>query len=345
MSPFTIPVILTITELGEEHGTADLASKVGPYPMKPHFCPLTGIAALASYIPRIQSKTNRFVSHIENSQHQPLDATAWGMFLSFDIMGDVGLGKEFDNLGSGVEHPAIKAVHDHMAIAGVLGHIPWLLHLISRIPGAASGYSSFFEWCGGEIERKWKTWDKNQVPQDLVSWLLKAYMEKDVSAPPSREALDQDGRVIVIAGSDTTASTFTSILYFLAKYPRVLQKLQHQLDEVLPTGSEWSYEKIKSLQYIEDIIQETLRLRPPVMTGGYRVTPPEGITVQGRHIPGDTNVFVPVKLIQEDERYYKASKEFVPERWSEQKELRSADAPFFPFSLGESQHTYSIFFP
>lgn len=71
-------------------------------------------------------------------------------------MGAVGFGKEFNNLGTGIEHPAIKGVHDHMGILGVLGHVPWFLNLASRIPGAASGYSSFFKWCGDEIERKQK---------------------------------------------------------------------------------------------------------------------------------------------------------------------------------------------
>lgn len=81
------------------------------------------------------------------------------MFLSFDIMGSVGFGKEFNNLATGITHPAIKGVHDHMAILGTLGHVPWFLYLLGRIPGAASAYSSFFKWCGDEIERKQKVRD------------------------------------------------------------------------------------------------------------------------------------------------------------------------------------------
>ena len=297
-------------------------------------------AALSDYVPRVQSKADKLVAYIKKSNFAPIDVTTWAMFLSFDVMGDVGLGKDFDNLGTGVEHPAIKAIHDHMGVIGTMGHLPWLLNIVNRIPGAASGYSSFFDWCGGEIERKWQTWDKDHAPQDIVSWLLKAYWEKDVSAPPSREALDQDGRVIIIAGSDTTATTLAAMLYFLAKYPAVLQKLQTQIDEILPEGSELSYDKIKAITYLDDIIQETLRLRPPLMTMVPRVTPPEGITVQGRHIPGDTNVFVPVKFVQEDERYYSNAKTFIPERWTEQKELRKPDAPYFPFSLGECPRSY-----
>ena len=45
-----------------------------------------------------------------------------------------------------------------------------------------------------------ETLDPEQYPQDIVSWLLKAFVEKDVSASPSEDALHEDSRVIIIAG-------------------------------------------------------------------------------------------------------------------------------------------------
>lgn len=67
-------------------------------------------------------------------------------------------------------------------------------------------------------------------PEDIESWLLKAYEEKDAAAPPSERALHQDSRLVIIVGSETTATTLTSALFYLAKYPIVQTKLQHQLD-------------------------------------------------------------------------------------------------------------------
>ncbi|KAB8073601.1 hypothetical protein BDV29DRAFT_157471 [Aspergillus leporis] len=93
------------------------------------------------------------------------------MFLTFDVMGE--------------------GIHIHMDVLGVPSHVPWLLNLIGRIPGAATGYPGFFKWCADEIESKQKSWDKCQDPQDNVSWLLKAFIEKDVSAFPPRSRLPQ----------------------------------------------------------------------------------------------------------------------------------------------------------
>ncbi|KAJ5546438.1 hypothetical protein N7494_004023 [Penicillium frequentans] len=291
--------------------------------------------ALATYEPSVGAKVDQLISHLEKNLGQAIDISTWAMFLSFDIMGNVGFGKEFNNLATGVEHPRIKAIHDHMAILGILIHVPWLMNLVGRIPGAANSFAGFFKWCEDEVVQKQKNWDVNEYPQDVVSWLLKAHVEKDVSAAPTPTALHEDSRVILVAGSDTTATTLASILYYLAKNPAVLSKLQRLLDEAMPGGSgEWSYEKAKSVTYLDDVINETLRLRPAVMEGGYRVTPPEGLQVDEVYIPGDVNVFVPTQLIQTDERYYEDAKAFVPERWNEKKEMVHEGAPFLPFLIG-----------
>lgn len=71
-------------------------------------------------------------------------------------MGDVGFGKDFNNLVSGVEHPAIKGVHSHMTMLGIMSTVPWLLNILGSIPGAAAGYSDFFSFCAGQIREKHK---------------------------------------------------------------------------------------------------------------------------------------------------------------------------------------------
>lgn len=56
-------------------------------------------------------------------------------------MGDLGFGKEFDNMISGKEHPAIKAIHEFVGTIGILGSVPWLLNILGSIPGAAAAFA------------------------------------------------------------------------------------------------------------------------------------------------------------------------------------------------------------
>jgi hypothetical protein len=126
--------------------------------------------------------------------------SAWSMFFSFDVMGEVGFGKDINNLVTGVEHSAIKGVHAHMTMLSIMSTVPWLLNVLSSIPGAAAGYSGFFSFCAGQIREKHLTWDGEKMPQDIVSWLLKAVKEKDASASLSAAALEDDPRVVIVAG-------------------------------------------------------------------------------------------------------------------------------------------------
>ncbi|KAG8156599.1 hypothetical protein KVR01_013550 [Diaporthe batatas] len=220
--------------------------------------------------------------------------------------GKVGFGKEFNGVTKGEEHPAIQGVHSSMEVLGILSHVPWLLNMA-------------------------------EYPQDIVSWLVKAVMDNDPAASPSVPALHEDSRVVIVAGSETTATTLACMFYYLSKHPEVQRKLQAQLDAALGSGP-WSYEVVRNVAFIDDIVNETLRLKPALASGGHRVTPPQGITVDGTFIPGDTNVFVPTYAIQRDPRYWQEADRFVPERFGERRaEMGTDRAPFLPFQLGAYQ--------
>ena len=109
----------------------------------------------------------------------------------------------------------------------------------------------------------------------------------------------------------------------------------------MPNGpQDWSYDIIKDIPYIDNVITESLRLKPPVITGGYRVTPAEGLQIDEVFIPGDVNVWVPIQLIHTDAKYWKQPFEFIPERWGEKKEEFGTDETLLmPFAQGAYNHT------
>ncbi|CAI6342209.1 unnamed protein product [Periconia digitata] len=294
------------------------------------------VKALSTYQPRIKSKVDLLMDNLLQTAGTPRDVTSWMMMLAFDVMGEIGFGNDFGGLATGKEHEAAQAIHKHMSIIGTVGTVPWLLYLLQFIPGAGSGWAPFINWCGNMISQKKAAWDPEKYPQDISSWLVKAVMEKDISASPTEESLRDDGRLIIVAGSDTSASANACTLFYLAKNPHTLQKLQSQLDAAMPEGlSSWSYDKALTVSYLDDIIKESLRLKPPVITGGYRLTPPEGLQVDEAWIPGGVNVFVPYQILHTDVRYFAAPHDFVPERWSERKkEMGTDESLAIPFSAG-----------
>lgn len=55
---------------------------------------------------------------------------------------------------------------------------------------------------------------------------------------------------------------------------------------------------LSNLIHLNAVIDESLRLHPPVPSGLQRVTPPQGLMVGGTFIPGNTIVQVPMHTIQ-----------------------------------------------
>ncbi|KAI1762475.1 cytochrome P450 [Hypoxylon sp. FL1150] len=291
------------------------------------------VKALHTYEPRIKVLVDQLVTQI--SKRGVLDVSAWSNYLTYDVMGEIGFSKDFGCVSNGAEHAATKAIHDHLIALSIGAHIPWLLNLASYIPGITAGYADFFNYCEVQVNAKLKTLDLSKHPQDIMTWLLKPVVEKDASASPTKESLSDDARLLIIAGSDTTASTLAQTLFFLAKHPAIFQKLQGLVDAAMPSPSDWTYEKTRSITYIDNIIDESLRLKPAVTSGFYRETPPQGIQVDEQHIPGNTVVFVPTQMIQTDPRYWQEAAEFVPERFGERRaEMGTDKSPYMPFGLG-----------
>jgi hypothetical protein len=95
-------------------------------------------SALNTYEPRIQAKVDQLLEKI-SLKREPIDATSWTMYLSFDVMGEVGFSNDFGCTTTGSEHPAIQGIHAHMKVLSILSHVPWMLNLLSCVPGATAG--------------------------------------------------------------------------------------------------------------------------------------------------------------------------------------------------------------
>ncbi len=71
------------------------------------------------------------------------------------------------------------------------------------------------------------------------------------------ERLAQEGQVLVLAGSETTAKTLSIIWYHLLDDPKRLQKARTEI-ETLPVRASWG--ELQRLPYLSAVVNEGLRL-------------------------------------------------------------------------------------
>jgi cytochrome P450 len=129
---------------------------------------------------------------------------------------------------------------------------------------------------------------------DLFSYLLEdSSPHADHKYKATNQELIYDAELAIAAGSETTASTVNAIIFFLAKHPDILRKLQDEIDTAVPDGEQMSHTHLVRKPYLDGCLNEGLRLYPAVASGVPRETGPDGATIAGVYIPPEITVSVP----------------------------------------------------
>ena len=154
---------------------------------------------------------------------------------------------------------------------------------------------------------------------------------RDKSDQPfsDRELLDEM-ITLIVAGFETTANTLTWVWFELARQPEVAARVRA---EVLAQGAHLATDAdtLAGLVYTQQVLQETLRLYPPVWL--YTRCTQEAFSLGEYDIPAGAQVYLSPYLTQRSTRYWDEPETFRPERFSGVGQ-RARDAAFFPFSLG-----------
>uniref|UniRef100_A0A2K5M103 Cytochrome P450 3A n=1 Tax=Cercocebus atys TaxID=9531 RepID=A0A2K5M103_CERAT len=138
--------------------------------------------------------------------------------------------------------------------------------------------------------------------------------------------------IIIFAAYDTTSTTLPFIMYELATHPDVQQKLQEEIDAVLPNKAPVTYDALVQMEYLDVVVNETLRLFPVVS----RVTRvcKKDIEISGVFIPKGLAVMVPIYALHHDPKYWTEPEKFCPERFSKKNKDSIDPYRYIPFGAG-----------
>ncbi|QSZ32316.1 hypothetical protein DSL72_001890 [Monilinia vaccinii-corymbosi] len=146
------------------------------------------------------------------------------------------------------------------------------------------------------------------VQKDFFSFLL-----GKADADKSEMFLTAQAHTLIIAGSETTAVSLTAMLSFLLRYPEKLKILIDEVRGAFTDASQINVEGTLPLEYLFAVIEETLRILPPVPFGLPRTCP--GAVIDGHAVPEGTIVSVSPYTASHDARYWHDPEGWHPERW------------------------------
>jgi len=164
---------------------------------------------------------------------------------------------------------------------------------------------------------------------DFLSMYLQA-TDKDGQSFSDAELLDEL-MTLIVAGFETSANTLNWVWYLIARHPEVEAKLIAEARDHLPNVSALSADSLASMQYTQQVLEEALRLYPPVWLFTRRSH--EEDELEHFDVPPDTDIYLSPFILHRTPHYWPDPERFDPERFRETDQSKN-ERPFFPFSLG-----------
>lgn len=246
--------------------------------------------ALAEQEPILKENVDLFMDKLEERAQQGLetDLRSWYNYATFDLIGDFAFGESFRCLESSKYHEWVQFVLDHFYVATLLQvvHRFWPLNKLLAMLLPASLIQKKEAHHRMALDKVRRRVQRDTQRLDFISYMLKTLDTGTITL----DELENQASIIILAGSETTAVALTFATYFLLVNPQIMDRLLEELHSNFENESQIDVLSINKLNYLQAVIQETLRIAPPITNGFPRKVPPEGALIDGHFVPGGVSL-------------------------------------------------------
>lgn len=295
------------------------------------------------------------------------DSTLW---FSFDTMGDLSFGKHFGCLEGSVHRSVPKLMQAFQKLIYPVGQFastcdrqlfidiaiqcsyqPWffvkglLIHPSLQPYLSLESAKRFNEYAARTLQQRLDpesvgAGETKNSRKDVLHYITTARDPETGEGLPWG-SLHAEARLLIIAGSETVATTMCNVFFYLSRNPARFAKATAEIRNAFDSKSAVRIPAVNYLPYLNACIDEAMRITPPVPGPLDRVVLPGGLTIDGEHIPQGTTIGVGTYTIHHDAQYFPDPYSYVPERWIVDKaegvtaqDVEKAQWAFCPFSHG-----------
>ncbi|KAL8791162.1 MAG: hypothetical protein Q9195_006001 [Heterodermia aff. obscurata] len=140
-------------------------------------------------------------------------------------------------------------------------------------------------------------------------------LRDNATLPPSEKSLarlEQEGTLLVMAGTESTAKSLGIAHFHLISNPEILHRVRAELKTISHPAS-WT--ELEQLPYLSAVIAEANRLSFGVTARVCRIAPDEDLRYKAYRIPAGTPVSMTTLSVHTDETIFPDPWAFKPERW------------------------------
>ncbi|KAF1998223.1 cytochrome P450 [Amniculicola lignicola CBS 123094] len=291
----------------------------------------------------LAAQIDRFIETLKQimAEDDTVDIGMWFRFLAFDIIGEFALSTDFSCVSNHAYHPWVALLVEwfravsFVNIANSFGALAPLIMLFAprkQLQGVKEHLRMSAETMHTRLS---KSNDENQ--SDLWSHVLRNQCHRSLSDAE----MEVNAALLIVAATEPLSDVLCGAIYLLSKHPLALSKLVNELQDDLHEGEEFTISGVARLPFLHAVINETMRLYPPIPGGLRRQTPDGGASISGYFIPEKTVVSVfqlPAYTLPTN---FSLPDKFIPERWLKESHmdrpvgtLNDEHDAFQPFGIG-----------
>ncbi|KAI1085034.1 cytochrome P450 [Whalleya microplaca] len=266
----------------------------------------------------------KYLSGSPSQEHLYLDCAKLSSFFTLDVITSLAFGTELGYVKADSDlYNFCEEARNHWLSLAMTMDVPWMRDIFYSSP--------FLKLFGPKATDRSGVGRLMGVAHEVTQkkFTLKVEDEKNMMGYFARSGLSQreceaEAVFMTVAGTDTTASALRTAMLYIVTNPSVYNKLKAMISQALHEGkaaSPITNEQAKAIPYLQAIIIETLRMRPPAEGLFAKVLPPEGDVIEGKFIPGGTAIGVNLPALMQNTAIFGPDVAmFRPERFTEAEE-------------------------
>ncbi|PWY88534.1 benzoate 4-monooxygenase cytochrome P450 [Aspergillus heteromorphus CBS 117.55] len=253
-----------------------------------------------------------------SASRQTVDMAQWFEFVTFDITGDLAFGESFDCVKSKQYHPWVSIVYPSMKSAEFERSLlvyPVLTPLVKLLLPRRLVQMRRDHWhmSNEKLQRRLATQTDRK---DFLTYILRHNDERGMS----HSEIEANAGILIIAGSQTTSTLLSGCIFHLFQNPAAYRRLTEEIRGGFECADQITFQSVAKLPYLCAVIEETLRVYPPVPAIFPRLVPTGGAVLNGEHVPEGVSVSVAHYSTYRSRTNFAEPDSFLPERWLDEED-------------------------
>jgi cytochrome P450 len=317
---------------------------------------LYSMSSLLSYETYVDECINIFLVKLNQFVRSgaTMDLAHWFQCYAFDVIGEITYSERFGFLDNGEDIAGTLTALDKSMIYSTLVGIfpqlhPYLYAIMEKLPKSGpAGRTFLMNFVQRKVDERYearkhgaqpRVEHDSTSPQDFLDKMVEAREQNPDNVKPVHVFMM--GLSNIIAGSDTTAVSLSSIMYYLLITPHALAKLRQEISEHGLQSKKTTFKDSQDMPYLQAVIKEAWRMHPATGLPLWRVVPEGGVHIADHWLPAGSNVGINSWVAHYNKAVFGDDAHvFRPERWHEAKEndeaqYKKMEANYMPVRILE----------